>query len=159
VDPCLSDAAAAKGATRAVPAPFSASALAPDYLLCTHDHVDHWDPVGAPDILQNHPRCTLLAPASVRRLARAVGIAAERIRPFDVGESISAGPFHLTALPTLHSDPLGVGFHLRAGALSLYQSGDTEYTTVLAKDLAARLAALAPRLHLRSSALTDVSAT
>lgn len=148
VDPYLSDAAIAKGANRAVSAPFTAAQLSPDFLLCTHNHVDHWDPVGAPEILQAHPRCTLLAPASVRPLALSAGIAAARIRSFDVGESVTIGPFQITALPTLHSDPLGVGVYLHAGKCSLYLSGDTEYTTALTKDLATRLAKLAPRLDL-----------
>jgi L-ascorbate metabolism protein UlaG (beta-lactamase superfamily) len=52
-----------------------------------------------------------------------------------------AGPFHITALPTLHSDAAGIGLLIRAGGLSVYHSGDTEYTTALAKDLEKRLVA------------------
>ena len=135
VDPYLSDAATAKGATRVVAAPLDAAALAPDLLVITHNHVDHWDPVGAPEILRTHPRCRLLGPASVRPLARASGVSDDRIRSLDVGETVTTGPFTVTALPTLHSDPRGVGLLIRVGELTIYHSGDTEYTTALAKDL------------------------
>jgi L-ascorbate metabolism protein UlaG (beta-lactamase superfamily) len=148
IDPYLSDAATAKGATRVVPAPLDAAALAPDALIATHNHVDHWDPIGAPEILRTHPHALLLAPASVRPLALAAGLTPDRLRPLDVGETITTGPFTLTALPTLHSDPRGVGLLIRVADLTIYHSGDTEYTTALAKDLAARLATLAPRLDL-----------
>ena len=148
IDPYLSDAAKAKGATRVVPAPMDAAALTPDLLVITHHHVDHWDPFGAPEIMRAHPRCRLLAPASVRLLARASGISDDRIKALDVGESITAGPYQVTALPTLHSDPYGVGLLLRVGDVTIYHSGDTEYTSALARDISARLASLAPRLDL-----------
>lgn len=146
IDPYISEAAAAMGCTRVRPAPLSAEQLAPDWLICTHSHVDHWDPVGAPEILHRHPRCRLLAPASVRPLALAAGIAAERILPFDVGTSQEAGAFRLFALPAVHSDHDAVGVLLTADGLSAYHSADTEYTTALAKDLEQRIAAAVPRL-------------
>ncbi len=146
IDPYLSDAAIAKGATRIVPAPMNAQELAPDTLLCTHCHVDHWDPIGAPEILRTHPTASLIAPASVRPLALAEGVAEKRILPLDVGMEIQAGPFEITALPTIHSDPHGIGFLIRCGAASIYHSGDTEYSTALAKDLRSRIAALTPQV-------------
>jgi L-ascorbate metabolism protein UlaG (beta-lactamase superfamily) len=139
IDPYLSDAATAKGATRIVPVPMNAQDLAPDALLCTHCHVDHWDPVGAPEILRTHPTASLIAPASVRPLALAEGVAEKRILPLDVGMDIQAGPFQITALPTIHSDPHGIGFLIRCGAASIYHSGDTEYSTALAKELQSRI--------------------
>jgi L-ascorbate metabolism protein UlaG (beta-lactamase superfamily) len=49
-------------------------------------------------------------------------------------------------LPTIHSDPHGIGFLIRCGAASIYHSGDTEYSTALAKDLRSRIAALTPQV-------------
>jgi L-ascorbate metabolism protein UlaG (beta-lactamase superfamily) len=146
IDPYLSDAATAKGATRIVPAPMNAQDLAPDALLCTHCHVDHWDPVGAPEILSTHPTASLIAPASVRPLALAEGVAEKRIVPLDVGMEIQAGPFAITALPTIHSDPHGIGCLIRCGATSIYHSGDTEYSTTLAKELRSRIAEVTPQV-------------
>ena len=148
IDPYLSDAAVAKGATRIVPAPMNAHELAPDALLCTHCHVDHWDPVAAPDILRFHPASSLIAPASVRPLALAEGVGEERIVPLDAGKEIQAGPFKITALPTIHSDPHGIGFLIRNGDTSIYHSGDTEYSTALAKDLQSRIHKLTPQVSL-----------
>ena len=135
IDPYLSDAAVAKGANRRIPPPLDAATLAPDFLICTHNHVDHWDPIGAPEIISLHPKCKLIAPVSVRILALAAGFDATRMEALDVGEKITAGPFHITALPTLHSDPHGVGLLIEAGNRRIYHSGDTDYTTPLAKDL------------------------
>lgn len=139
IDPYLSEAAVAKGVTRAVPAPLPAETLAPDWFACTHAHIDHWDPIGAPQILRLHPRCRLLAPASVRPLARAADIEENRLLPLDVGETQIVGPFRLTALPTLHSDAAGVGLLIQTATAAIYHAGDTEYTTALARDLVARL--------------------
>ncbi|MEI6656613.1 MAG: MBL fold metallo-hydrolase, partial [Verrucomicrobiota bacterium] len=108
---------------------------------------DHWDPVGAPEILTFHPACLLIAPSGVRPLAKAQGIGNDRIIALDVGSEMTAGPFRITALPTLHSDAAGIGLLVRAGGQSIYHSGDTEYTTALAKDLQKRLGA-APDLAL-----------
>ena len=119
--------------------PLDAAALAPDFLLCTHNHVDHWDPIGAPEILSQHPECRLIGPVSVRILAHAAGFDAIRTASLDVGEKITAGPFRITGLPTLHSDPHGVGLLIEAGNRRIYHSGDTDYTTALAKDLQDRV--------------------
>jgi L-ascorbate metabolism protein UlaG (beta-lactamase superfamily) len=146
IDPYLSDAAAEKGATRVVPAPMNAQDLAPDALLCTHCHVDHWDPVGAPEILRFHPAASLIVPDSVRSLALAEGVGEGRIVPLDVGMEIQAGPFAITALPTIHSDPHGIGCLIRSGETCIYLSGDTEYSTALAKELRSRIAALTPQV-------------
>lgn len=146
IDPYLSEAAATFGCTRMRPAPLSAEALAPDWLICTHSHVDHWDPIGAPEVLRRHPRCRLLAPRSVRPLALAAGVAAERILPFDVGDTPQAGAFRPLALPAVHSDHDAVGVLLQAEGLTTYHSADTEYTTALAKDLEKRISAVTPRL-------------
>jgi L-ascorbate metabolism protein UlaG (beta-lactamase superfamily) len=146
IDPYLSDEAATKGATRAVPAPMNAQELASDALLCTHCHVDHWDPVGAPEILRFHADASLIAPASVLPLAFAEGIRDARILPLDVGMEIQAGPFRITALPTIHSDPRGIGIIIRSKKTSIYHSVDTEYSTALAKELKSRIHTLAPQL-------------
>lgn len=141
IDPYLSEAALAKGCTRVRPPPLSAAALRPDWLLCTHDHVDHWDPLGAPELLRLHPACRLLAPRSVRPLAEAAGCDAARILPLDAGAERRCGPFRLQALPTLHSDPSAVGVLLEVDGLRCLFTADTEYATAWAKDLAARSAA------------------
>lgn len=146
IDPYLSDAAAAKGATRIVPAPMNVQQLAPDALLCTHCHVDHWDPIAAPEILRFHSAASLIAPSSVRPLALAEGVGEERVVTLDVGMEIQAGPFKITALPTIHSDPHGIACLIRCGDTTIYHSGDTEYSTALAKDLRSRIAALTPKL-------------
>ena len=51
VDPYLSDFVEKKEhLTRMIQPVFSVESLKPDAVFCTHDHIDHFDPVTVPEI-------------------------------------------------------------------------------------------------------------
>ncbi len=128
VDPYISDVVERKqGLTRLAPPPLDIAALKPDAIVCTHDHMDHLDPVGLPQILTLHPSVRVTGPASVRRKAEKLGLDAARFDVVAPGATVTRGPFRLTAVPAYHSDPETIGLLIEADGQLLYLSSDTLY--------------------------------
>ena len=114
------------GVTRLAPPPLAAAALRPDFIYCTHHHIDHLDPAGLPQILAGAPPgCRLAGPASVAATCATLGIAgAETVR---IGVPFTAGPFTLTPVKAFHSDPAATGLLIGIEGRLIYLSGDTEW--------------------------------
>lgn len=124
-----------------------------DAVLGTHAHGDHLDPGTLPALLAANPRAVLVAPAhsAADALARS-GIAPDRLRPIDAGQSLSVAPgLGVTATRAAHesfeTDAQGrhrwLGLALRLGGATLFHAGDTvaydgqvEEVRALAADLA-----------------------
>jgi len=136
IDPYLSDAVErAQGLKRLVPPPCTVAELAPDVLLITHDHLDHFDPDTVPAVMDAFPACRLAGPASVRTHGARIGLADARLVPLDAGQSVRLGGVVVTATPARHSDPAAVGLLVRAADVLLWFSGDTLYDPGLAGDV------------------------
>jgi len=126
VDPYLSNIATANhGMTRIAEFPLSMDELKPDFIFCTHDHVDHLDPEGLPQIAEAYPDCVFIGPQSVVAHYRKLGIEPSRIQELIAGESRSLGPFTLTATQAVHSDYYAVGLIVQTLENCVYLSGDT----------------------------------
>jgi len=137
VDPYLSDyGEVTRGLTRLVPPPFTAEQLQPDVVVCTHDHLDHFDPLLIPELDRIYRGCTFVGPESVVRHYAEVGIGAERTVQLAPRDSHTLGPFQLSATVAYHSDPTSVGLVIEAAGRILYVSGDTEYRDDLAPQVA-----------------------
>lgn len=107
IDPYLSDfgRVVSNGVwKRDLPIPMAphelAGALA---VICTHEHVDHLDPLTVAPLLAVSPSTVLVAPvAALRDLPFAVRT--EQLRPVrGEGETLTLGPFTVTSLPAAHS--------------------------------------------------------
>ena len=109
IDPFLSDYPG-----RLVPPPFAPLQAPPaDYILCTHEHVDHFDPETLPDLLQASPNARLVVPRPLTERVHALGIPAERIVGTQPGEVVKLGTHTLTSLPACHglqAPPAHYGF-------------------------------------------------
>lgn len=112
IDPYLSDIGRLLDArlwSRAVPIPVSprdlAGALA---VICTHEHVDHCDPLTVAPLLACSPSTLLFAPAAaLTNLPFAVSTL--QLRPLRAeGEQFTVGPFTITPIPAAHSDAYGL---------------------------------------------------
>jgi L-ascorbate metabolism protein UlaG (beta-lactamase superfamily) len=137
VDPFLSDIVERKeGKKRLMAPPLSIAELAPDALLITHDHIDHFDPIALPEIHRAFPRAPVVGPESVLRLARAHQFAPERLELACVGSKHQLGPFGIESLPAWHSDPAALGFLITENGRTTYLSGDTLLTPQLLDALA-----------------------
>ena len=124
-DPYLSDAAEKKGFTRLIGPPLSVPQLKPTAIFCSHDHVDHLDPLSIPKIADSYPNCVFLGPTSVVKSLKEMGVNETRIRKLDKGEQTEVGLIRLTATPAFHTDRYAVGLFVETQEFLIYLSGDT----------------------------------
>jgi L-ascorbate metabolism protein UlaG (beta-lactamase superfamily) len=112
-----------------------------DVVLCTHEHVDHFDAVAAPAIAAASPGAVFVVPTPIVDMVTEVGIAADRVVGIQPGEPLELAGLSVRAVPAMHGvtmdDAYGfgedlsdgmirfVGFVLEAGGLRLYHAGDT----------------------------------
>lgn len=143
IDPYFSDAVGRlQGLRRLVPPPCPVTALMPDALVITHDHLDHFDEETVAALMQGAPACKLIGPSSVLKHAGKLGLAAARLAPLASGEKLTLGGITIVATPAHHSDAAAVGLLIEAEDLLLWFSGDTLY----APELSRQILELAPRV-------------
>lgn len=104
-----------------------------DYILCSHDHGDHYDGKSVKGLLAGSPGAKVIVPpAAVPSLLRD-GIAMEKIIPVGAEDTYTAGTLRISALRAKHnqfdySQEYGypyVGYIIRISALTIYHGGDT----------------------------------
>ena len=119
---------------RQVPIPYQPHELTSvDWVLITHDHMDHCDPHTLPALAKASPKARFVGPPAVRRQLEQWGIAEDRILPapeaeLDLGEKLT-----VQAMPAAHpkirldqsGQLLAVGYLLRRQDRKLYLAGDT----------------------------------
>jgi L-ascorbate metabolism protein UlaG (beta-lactamase superfamily) len=137
VDPYLSHSVQeldAPDLVRQVPIPYHPGELTTvDWVLITHEHMDHCDPHTLPVLAQASPQARFVGPLAVRRQLEQWGISGERIMPtppeeFDLGAGLS-----VQAIPAAHprirfdqdGQPQAVGYLFKHDCRSLYLAGDT----------------------------------
>jgi len=136
VDPYLSDVVEkTMNLTRLVPVPVSLEDLKPDTVFCTHNHIDHLDPVAIPQIAEHYPKCRFIGPKSVTDDLTEMGISSTRLTTLKTGTKIEIDGFELTAAPADHSDPYSIGLVIKADNKKIYISGDTRYYPELAEEI------------------------
>ncbi|MEI8291678.1 MAG: MBL fold metallo-hydrolase [Verrucomicrobiota bacterium] len=133
IDPYMSDILADKqGLRRLIPPPCSIACLSPDFLLITHDHLDHYDPETVAEIMDKFPACRLIGSESVVAHGQREGVCDGRLDCLLPGKTILLGALTITATPTRHSDSSAIGLLIRSASESLWFSGDTLYFPELA---------------------------
>lgn len=130
---------------RLAPPPFPPAAAPPaDYILCTHEHVDHFDPQTLSGMAQASPRARFVVPLHLVEQATALGLSAERVLGTQPGEVLHLGPITLFSIPACHglkAPPALYGFDfverdgkqlyrylgyiLEVGGVRIYHAGDT----------------------------------
>ena len=109
----------------------------PDFLLFTHNHLDHYDPLTAPIYLEHQKPMTVLAPSSVLAEARKCGQKQHNYVQMNRHTRWTEKGFRFTSVKAEHSDLFAVGFiieELSAGK-KLYVTGDTLYNEEIFGDL------------------------
>lgn len=136
VDPYWSDAVEKKtGFTRLHQPVMPLESLKPDVLLCTHDHLDHYDPETVTGLMRLFPCCKLIGPQSVRRKAAENMIEPERVIVLVPEQAYRIKGWDIIPLPAIHSDPDAIGFLLARGGWTGYITGDTEYAELLSQNM------------------------
>jgi L-ascorbate 6-phosphate lactonase len=130
---------------RLVPPPFTPTTAPPaDYVLCTHEHVDHFDPQTLPGMAQAAPQARFVVPLHMVEQTTALGISAERVLGVQPGEALHLGAITLLPVPACHGQKAppaiyGFDFVERAGenlyrylgyimdiaGVRIYHAGDT----------------------------------
>ena len=115
-----------------------------DYVLCTHEHVDHFDPQTLTGMADTSPRARFVVPQHMVEQVTALGISAERVIGAQPGEVHRLGAITLFSVPACHglkAPPALYGFDFveRAGkqlyrylgyileiaGVRIYHAGDT----------------------------------
>lgn len=131
-----------------------------DLVMCTHEHIDHFDATAAPGIAAASPGAVFVVPAPIVDQVTEVGIASERVLGVQPGESHEVAGFTISAVPACHGvtmeDAYGFGEELSGGAIRflgyvvdvsgvrLYHAGDTIHY----EGMEARVRAFAPDVAL-----------
>jgi L-ascorbate metabolism protein UlaG (beta-lactamase superfamily) len=103
-----------------------------DLVLCTHDHLDHIDPVAVPE-LAKHTRAKFVAPRLHAERMRSLGVPNDRLLTLNDGESVTAAGVTVHAIKSshelFHQTPDGLfpflGYFIEGTGKTIYHSGDT----------------------------------
>ena len=138
IDPYLSDSVkkVAPKNYRRVPVDESLFDAAPDIMIFTHDHLDHYDPETAPRFFAQSKPMTVLCPSSVWQKARTHGGEHNYVQFNRHTEWTEAG-FRFTAVKAEHSDVYAIGVVIEdlTEKKTYYVTGDTLYTREIFEDL------------------------
>lgn len=129
---------------RQIPIPYLPSQLSNiNYVLITHDHLDHCDPETIPFIAKASPQSIFAGPQPVRKLLKKWNIPQDRIiHPpkslFNLCKGLSIQST-LAAHPKIsldeRGDPTAIGWILQINNLKVYISGDTSLCSELINSL------------------------
>ncbi|MCP9773646.1 glycosyltransferase [Synechococcus sp. Tobar12-5m-g] len=137
VDPYLSNSVQlldAPDLERLIPIPFLPESVTDaDWVLITHQHIDHCDPHTLPKLAVSSPEARFLAPQPVIEILRGWGIAPERIQKAEECWGDLSLSLKVRAIPAAHPeitrDSEGnlhqVGYLLEYQGKRLYLAGDT----------------------------------
>ncbi len=118
-----------------------AGATGIDVVLCTHEHVDHFDAASAPAIAEASPGAVFVVPTPIVDMVTEAGIGSDRVVGVQPGEPTEIAGLSIRAVPAMHGvtmeDAYGfgkelsgglirfVGYVIDAGGVRLYHAGDT----------------------------------
>jgi L-ascorbate 6-phosphate lactonase len=138
---------------RLVPPPPPDIASGVDWLLITHEHLDHLDPDFLPLVVERSPAVQIVLPSPLLELAAPV-TGRDRLHPVQPGDSLRLSDHvSVEVIPAWHgidvADGYGdgssgertarfVGYLLQFDGLFVYHSGDTLVTDELLEGLASR---------------------
>ena len=112
-----------------------------DVVLCTHEHIDHFDGESAPGIAAASPSAVFVVPTPIVDMVTEAGISGDRVVGLQPGETAEIAGLTIRAVPAKHGitmeDAYGFGEELSGGlvrflgyvveseGLRLYHAGDT----------------------------------
>jgi L-ascorbate metabolism protein UlaG (beta-lactamase superfamily) len=112
-----------------------------DVVLCTHEHVDHFDAESAPAIANASPGAVFVVPTPIVDMVTESGVPPDRVVGIQPGDPIEAAGMRIRAVRAMHGvtmeDAYGfgeelsgglirfLGYVLDVGEVRLYHAGDT----------------------------------
>lgn len=136
VDPYLSDSVAKinPNNARRVPVCEDFLYIAPDVIICTHNHLDHTDPETLAHYLDGSEGVLVLAPQAAWQEIRKFGGNHNYVQ-FNRHTEWTHGNIRFTAVMAEHSDPHPVGVIIDHAAKTYYITGDTLYNIDIFADI------------------------
>jgi L-ascorbate metabolism protein UlaG (beta-lactamase superfamily) len=137
VDPYLSNSVQILDSSdleRLVPLPFNANEVNDaDWILITHDHIDHCDPMTIPEVANASPQSKFLGPSSVIEKLISWGISIDRVYLANKSSLLLFDGFEVNTIPAAHplieydgaNNLVCVGYFLKTQCEKVYISGDT----------------------------------
>ena len=124
------------------PSPMSPEeALGVDVVLCSHEHVDHFDAPAVAAIATASPAARFVVPSPIVDMAIEAGLPADRVVGVQPGQAVEVGGLTIHAVPACHGvtmeDAYGfgerlsdglvrfLGFVVELGGVRVYHAGDT----------------------------------
>lgn len=136
IDPYLSDSVVRVNPKnyRRVPIDERFLKIQPDVFICTHNHLDHYDPDTAPVYLKREQPMTVLFPRSVFDAALPLkGV--HNFVLFDRHTEWTEHGIRFRSVKAVHSDDAAVGVLIDDGEKNYYVTGDTLYSEEIFSDL------------------------
>lgn len=112
-----------------------------DVVLCTHEHVDHFDADSAPAIGEASPRAVFVVPMPIVDMVTEAGIEPDRVVGMQPGETLELAGLSIGAVPAMHGVTMEdaytfgeamsgglvrfLGYVIDAAEVRLYHAGDT----------------------------------
>jgi len=102
-------------------------------ICCTHEHLDHIDPLTLPGAAAASPQASVIIPESTRDLVLGMNVPAERLVTMRGDDKIERGAITIHAIPaahmTLDKNAHGyryLGYMIQGNGVTLYHPGDTQ---------------------------------
>ena len=137
VDPYLSDSCErlTPKNRRRMPIDESFLSIVPDFIICTHNHLDHLDPDTLCHYLDPHgARITLLCTENGFEPARSLGGNVNPVMLHPGTEWTEKG-IRFTAVKAFHSETTAIGIIIDDGDKKYYVTGDTLYNEAILESL------------------------
>ncbi|HYF51604.1 MAG TPA: MBL fold metallo-hydrolase [Planctomycetota bacterium] len=104
-----------------------------NFICCTHEHLDHIDPLTLPGAAAASPLAPVIIPAYTRDFVLKMNVPAERLTLMRGDDSIERNGVKITAIPAAHmkleKNDAGyryLGYMIEANGLTIYHPGDTQ---------------------------------
>ena len=125
IDPYLSDAVfKSSGKVRLIDPPIKPEELSCDFMVCTHNHLDHVDP-DTISVMKSRETTLFLAPTDcVERIKTLGGVNCVN---FNDGDRYEAGEYSIEAVFADHTAKSNIGVVVRHSGLTMLFTGDTYY--------------------------------
>ncbi len=114
-------------------APMEPEELEVDYILCTHDHLDHTDPITLPIVSKNFPHTVFAGPPESCRHLQSLGIEKRRLISFKIGGSYSLGEYGVRVYSSATPEEANTshyGYIIECEDTKIYVMGDSFKTAV-----------------------------
>lgn len=147
VDPYLSNSVEeldSPDLVRQVPIPYKPKDLKEvDWVLITHEHMDHCDPHSLPVLAEASPQARFMGPLAVRKQLADWGISEERIQDASPEACTLGNNLQVRSIPAAHpklrvdqdNQPHTVGYLFQYNNKKLYLAGDTSVCDELINEL------------------------